>query len=165
VIKLLLVGHLLLATVLLGAATFHLAWAANGARSGGRRLVAILAAAYVIEFAAGNLLYPNYRVHVRAAYLDSPQAVAEATSAEATPGSLVRVSSLGWVSHLFDVKEQLIAVGLAPLLGLLALSLAGVSPGDRSARVLYLGLSSAITLCVWSGAAIGLYVTSIRSVG
>lgn len=94
----LLVLHALSAMALLGAAVHLLvyAWPYLAGRPvrarAERRFTAILLAAFAATFATGALAYPNYRVNVRAAFL-------EARSPE--------------VTRLFDLKENWATLGLA----------------------------------------------------
>ena len=92
----------------------------------------------------GLLLYPAYRVQVRAAVLDK---VAPA------------------VSQLFDFKEHLAALSLA-LIVAAALSARGqTAETPREQRVPIAALSVTAASFLWAAAIIGLYVTARQPVG
>ena len=73
----LMVCHAIAAAVLVGATTHHLLWCRHYLRGSysrvkaERRFATICAIAFVSTFAAGNLLYPTYKVRVRAEYFDN----------------------------------------------------------------------------------------------
>ena len=145
----LLVFHALAAIVAVGVAT-HLAvvsfriW--RGARHLGR-LVPIyattLAVAFGAAFALGVWLYPHYRLHTRAAFLD-PHAP--------------------WASNLFDVKENLAALAL-PLVALLcAVGRRFRLPEDARLAPLLAGISASVGASVVVALVSGLVVTNVKGV-
>src|SRR5579872_4490896 len=110
----LLLVHAVSAAVLVGVTTHHLLWARHYARKNfGRirqeRLFALVAAvAFVFTFLLGNVLYPTYKVRVRAEYFDNPQAIADElklrTAGHQTTHAVPvesRAASLGAVARLF----------------------------------------------------------------
>ena len=144
-IKLGLVLHAIAAGALTGSVT-HLAlvlWRARRGRPNPRlqRLYpAVALGCYLTVYALGSLIYPRYRVAVRAGWLDDHAA---------------------WASVLFDLKEN-----LATLLGPLALAavvLARAEDPARPSRAL-LGSAAALALGVWFNLVAGLVVASVRAV-
>jgi hypothetical protein len=179
-VRVLLVLHAVSAGVLVGASTHQLLWCrhylkGNHKRKQQERLFAIVSAcAFVSTLLLGNLLYPTYKVRVRAEYLDSPRAVAaeadlrrdEASRLAAAPLRAERgAPDLGWVARLFDVKEHWVALGCAASLVLLLLSRRAHPTDERRLLVAYLGLSLFVCGTAWTGAIIGLVTASFRSVG
>ena len=144
-IKLGLVLHTLAAGALTGSVT-HLAlvlWRARRGRPNPRlqRLYpAVALGCYTAVYTLGTLIYPRYRVVVRAEWLD-----------EHAP----------WASVLFDLKENL-ATLLGPLL-LAVVVLSRVEEPARPSRVL-LGCATAVALGVWFNAVSGILVASMRAV-
>jgi hypothetical protein len=144
-IKLGLVLHTVAAGALTGSST-HLAlvlWRARRGRPNPRlqRLYpAVAAGCYAAVYSLGTLIYPTYRVAVRANYLDD---------------------HAPWASVLFDMKENL-ATLLGPLL-LAAVVLSRAEEAARPSRAL-LGCAAAIALGVWFNLVSGILVASVRSV-
>jgi hypothetical protein len=180
----LLVLHAISAAVLVGATTHHLLWSwryRRGiyARLDGERTFALVSAcAFVATFILGNLLYPTYKVRVRAEYLDNPPAVAEEARLRDTQRQAVTTSaasaaavdlpprrSLSSVARAFDIKEHWVALGCAASLLLLALSRLSHPQRHPQVLALYLGLSVAQCSAAWFGAVVGLWTASVRSVG
>jgi hypothetical protein len=174
----LLVIHGIAAAVLVGASTHHLLWCRHylkgrfGRATAERRFALIASVAFVVTFLLGNLLYPTYKVRVRAEYLDAPSAVSaevmlrrsEAAHHGAVAAPLERVD-LSWVGRLFDVKEHWVALGCAASLVLLVLSRRAHPSRDPRLLPLYLGLSLVVCATAWTGAVIGLVTASFRAVG
>ena len=147
--KPLLVLHALAAFALLGACT-HQAVVGVGLLQGrlhlcrlARVYAAVIGPLFAATFTIGLLMYPHYRYHVRGLYLDR-HAV--------------------WASNLFDMKENLLALGL-PLA--LALFVAGRHLRPESDRAL-IGFQAYSALALWAlvgfGSISGLLVTSARGV-
>jgi len=95
------------------------AWSCPACRSGsssrsrwpwGRIYAATLAVAYVVTFVLGLLVYPRFRYHVRALFLDRYEP---------------------WASNLFDTKENFAALGLPIATMLLVMSRAMDAREDR----------------------------------
>ena len=102
-----------------------------------RRFGWIAPAAVIAQAACGLLLYPAYRIHVRAADLDH--------NAPA-------------VAQLFDLKEHLSALALALVI---AAALAGrAADPPREARWPIAALSCTAAAFLWFAAIVGLYVTA-----
>jgi hypothetical protein len=180
----LLVVHAIAAAVLVGASTHHLVWCRGYLRKrfpaatvrAEQRFARIAAIAYVVTFLVGNLLYPTYKVRVRAEYLDAPSVVAAevarrdaqriAVTARPAPApSEAAPRGLQWVARLFDVKEHWVALGTAAALALLALSRWSHPRQQPGALVVYLGLSLFVCATAWTGAVVGLVTASYRAVG
>src|SRR5581483_4091311 len=103
--KLLLVLHAAASIALIGAATHHALQMPALLRGSPRvRLeclyARVMGVAYVIAYALGALLYPTYRYHVRALFLDRHHPM---------------------VSNLFDIKENLATIALVLALAVGAL--------------------------------------------
>jgi hypothetical protein len=155
------------------ATTTHLAvWSWRLRRGEKRRargavwLATVGASLCLVQFVAGNLLYPVYKVRVRAEYFDSPPAVAadaQARRARSLGGAAPAAPPprLEATSRLFDVKEHAVALGLA--LAVAAAFLARHAREGTGDLLLWCALGSAA--CAWAGGVIGLWVTSFRSVG
>src|SRR6185369_5184444 len=83
IIRPLLVVHAIAAAVLVASTTHHVIWCRGYLRqnyerhAGEKRFALIAATAFAITFLLGNLLYPTYKVRVRAEYFDNPAAIAE----------------------------------------------------------------------------------------
>ena len=132
------------------------------------------------QFALGNLLYPSYKVRVRAEYFDLPAAAREERrvrdQARAAVDERARVTplpappaagrDLPALGRLFDVKEHWAALGLgvALALGLVAWAWDPRRDGD-GATALFVSLAVACAGCAWLAALVGLFVSSHRAVG
>jgi hypothetical protein len=174
----LLVLHGVCAAVLVAASTHHLLWTRRYRRGSfdkmaGERTFALLAStAFLVTFLLGNLLYPTYKVRVRAEYLDSPAALTEELKLRATQrlgtheeSPAPRPRSLASVARVFDIKEHWVALGCAASLALFALSRFAHPKEHPDVLPLYLGLSIVQCSTAWLGAIIGLVTASYRSVG
>lgn len=145
----LLLLHALIAVGLGGAST-HLALVSirmlRGNLSLGRlaRVYAqVIGATYVAAFAAGLLMYPQYRYVVRALYLDRYEP---------------------WASNLFDIKENLAAMGLPLALGLFALG-RRFEPTREPALVKWMAfMACAVWVLVVVTALSGFLVTDVKGV-
>lgn len=145
-VKIILLAHAISATVLTGSLT-HLAIVLVRARTGRHnpRLLALYPSvalgAYGCTVALGALLYPRYRVGVRAEHLDLHHRT---------------------LSVLFDVKEN-VAVLVGPLL--LAAWLSTRAEASRKSPGPIARVSGIAAVgAVWFNALTGLWVTSVRGV-
>lgn len=146
-----------------------------------RRFAWISLALHAAAFLAGNLMYPTYRVEVRAAYLENAGAIAAdraahqrelerlaaregAPAPEVAPAS-EHVRDAARTARWFDVKEHWVALGLLASLGLVLL-LAFWDPrtGARAIAPAALGLAIVIAGTVWLGAIVGVLTSSWRAV-
>lgn len=99
---------------------------------------------YGATLLGGALLYPRYRIHIRAAYLDT---------------------HAPWAANLFDLKENLATLGLPLAVGTFLLTRdAGGLRHDREALWLY-GLLSLLlaALCLFNIVS-GLLCTGVRGI-
>jgi len=182
--RLLLVLHAVLGAATVAVTTHLFLWSRRWARSGARRpgvrwfAVAALGL-YASQFALGNLLYPTYKVRVRAEYLDSPATVASEASVRSAARAELHVRAgappppepdgprvLSPVARLFDVKEHWVAVGL-PLAIVATLLVFGWDPkrDGAGARGLLLATTGGAAACAWFAALVGLWVSAVRAVG
>jgi len=183
----LLVLHTGLGVAAVGAATHLVLWLRRlrhgelGRLRAVRRFAWLVLALQLAAFAAGNAMYPTYKVEVRAAYLENSVAIAAgqedhqralervaardratATAPTATADLVRRAAS---AARWFDVKEHWIALGLLAALGL-ALVLAFWDPraGGRELAPVILGLAVVVAATLWLGAVIGIATASWRAV-
>lgn len=146
--KLLLVLHLAGAIVLIGSST-HLALRMPAmVRGKGRPALErtygrVVTASYVVTYLLGALLYPTYRYHVRALYLDRHHPM---------------------IANLFDVKENLATIALPLALCLGALGGALADEADRRLRPVYATMAAFVALVVWFDVASGALIASYRAV-
>lgn len=148
--RLLLVLHAGGSIVLIGAATHHALQMRHYLRGrfGREKLektyAKVVSVAYVVTFALGAMLYPSYRVHVRAFYLD-----------------LHAPSFVG----LFDVKETYASLTLVVAIALGALAYT-LRPAETPALVrVYAAMSFIVCAVVWFDVIAGLLVVSAHGVG
>lgn len=124
------------------------------------KFAAIFVALQAAAFCAGNVMYPTYRVEVRAAYLENPRALAaEGETSEE------HVRSAAQVARWFDVKEHWIALGLLASAAVL-LILAFWDPARDGAGFapIVVALASIACATVWLGAIIGVWTAAWRAV-
>lgn len=146
-IKLLLVLHAAVAVALAGAATHNglLALRAMRGRAGPAHLERLYPRVvlwlYLASVGLGSVLYPTFRVDVRAAYLD-----------HALP--------LG--SALFEIKEHVVAFGLAA--ALVQRRLAGLPERGEAERLLFDLSRATVSVAVLYAGLVGLFLVSVRSV-
>ena len=133
---------------------------------------------YGAQFTLGNLLYPTYKVRVRAEYFDLPTAAREEQRVRQEARAVVderarRASAvvdaprdLPALGRGFDVKEHWAALGLGVALGLGLLAWAWDPRRDGGgATSLFLSLAIACASCAWLAGLVGLFVSSHRAVG
>ena len=145
----LLVLHALIAAALLGSCT-HAAYELirylrdKPRRPALERLHArIIAVLYVVQFSLGALIYPTYRVKVRAMYFDT---------------------EFPWASNLFDIKEMFAAFGLGVVLVYVTLSFFYKAHEHRRLRGFYVFCGLCVTFIVWFAAISGFYLTTLKAV-
>jgi len=176
----LLVCHAIAAAVLVGASTHHLLWCRHylfgryGRIQAEKRFATITACAFVTTFVLGNLLYPTYKVRVRAEYFDNPAAIAEEVKLREEQHRLVGIAAtapspvvpaLTSIARIFDIKEHWVALGCAASLALWILSRRAHPREQRGVLPLYLGLAAVQCGTAWFGAVVGLVTASFRAVG
>lgn len=103
----------------------------------------VVAAAYGLTYLLGAVLYPTYRVHVRAVFLDRHHPM---------------------VSNLFDVKENLATIALPLALTLGALGGRLADDADRRLRPIYATMSAFVAAVVVFDVLSGVYIASVRAV-
>lgn len=183
----LLVLHTALGVAAVGAATHLVLWLRR-MRSGQlgrlravRRFAWLVLALQLAAFAAGNAMYPTYKVEVRAAYLENATAVVagqedhqralervatrERTTAPAptATGELVRRAAAA--ARWFDVKEHWVALGILGSLGLvLVLGFWDPRAGGGELGSVIFGLAVIVAATLWLGAVIGVATASWRAV-
>lgn len=182
-----LVLHTALGVAAVGAATHLVLWSRGFLRGSFGRLRAVRRFAWIalvlqlLAFAAGNAMYPTYKVEVRTAYLENREAIATAQAdhqrqleriaaregahpAEASAtGELVRRAAQA--ARWFDVKEHWIALGIFASLGLvLVLGFWDPSRTGRELAPVVFALAIVIAGTVWLGAVIGVMTASWRAV-
>lgn len=179
--------HTVLGVSAVGAATHLVIWLRRYLRGQPTRLRAVRRFAlyslvlHVLAFAAGNTMYPTYRVEVRAAYLENAgllteehamrQRAIETLAAREGVEPPERTSARETVARAakatrwFDVKEHWIALGLFASLGLV-LVLRFWDPRERHAALapVVMGLAIVIAASVWIGAIIGVMTAAMRAV-
>lgn len=182
-----LVLHTALGVAAVGAATHLVLWSRGflqgsfGRLRAARRFAWIVLVLQLLAFAAGNVMYPTYKVEVRTAYLENRQALAtaqaerqsqlervagregvRATQPSAT-AELVRRAAQA--ARWFDVKEHWIALGILASLGLvLVLAFWDPKTAGRELAPVVFGLAVVIAGTVWLGAVIGVLTASWRAV-
>jgi hypothetical protein len=182
-----LVLHTALGVAAVGAATHLVLWSRGFMRGSFGRLRAarkfawIVLVLQVLAFAAGNVMYPTYKVAVRTAYLENREAiaaqqeaqqrqlerVAEREGARVAPASATSemVRRAAQAARWFDVKEHWVALGILAALGLV-LMLAFWDPrtaGRELAPVVF-GLTLIVAGTLWLGAVIGVLTAAWRAV-
>ncbi len=183
-----LILHAVIGAALVAAATHTVIWARRYTTGdfprfpATRRFVTITFLLYVAQFSLGNLIYPVYKVRVRAEYFDNPAAQRAEIAARATgrddvlhragrepavtPPTAPR--DLAKVARVFDVKEHWVALGLALAAGAFLLAWTWDPRRDGASPIpgrLLVVLSIGVALCAWGGALAGLYVSSFRAIG
>jgi hypothetical protein len=182
----LLVLHTGLGVAAVAAGTHLVVWMRRwlrGAQS--RRAVVkfavIFFALQAAAFIAGNVMYPTYRVEVRAAYLENADAVTfdrvshdRAVSAIVTaqhgepreaPVTADLVRRTAQAARWFDVKEHWIALGLlASAAVLLILAFWDPSRDGAAFAPIVVGLATIACATVWLGAIIGVLTAAWRAV-
>ena len=183
----LLVLHTALGVAAVAAATHLVLWSRGflrgsfGRLRAARRFAWIALVLQILAFAAGNVMYPTYKVEVRAAYLENSEAIAAAqaghqrqlerlaareaaTAPEPTAtGDLVHGAAR--TARWFDIKEHWVALGILASLALVLVLGFWAPPEDgRELAPVVFGLALIIAGTVWLAAIIGVAVASWRAV-
>jgi hypothetical protein len=148
VARLLVVLHAMAAIVLVGSSTHHVLIAVGYVRGVykirlGRIYAATVAATWLITFGLGLLAYPTFRYSVRALYMDRYDA---------------------WASNLFDIKENLAALGSPMVIGVFCLSRVIQPKEDRHLALAYAAMVVLAAVIVWFDVISGLVITMTRGV-
>jgi hypothetical protein len=135
--------HLVAGVVTL-ASCVHLGWRLLRGRDNVRvRLHArTLFFAFLSTYSLGALIYPTFRVRVRADLLDK---------------------SYPWASGLFEIKEHAATLALLPVVAIFALT-RNPAPGERRYELLLRGLVGFVLLVLVYNACVGWYLGTLRSV-
>lgn len=141
--------HLVTSVVLLGSLTHALLIQRHYLRGDfthrtlERTYVRVACWAYAVTFCLGAIIYPTFRVRVRAEYFEP---------------------ELTWATGLFEAKEHWAAIGLALAFALHYLR-RRVEPEDLGVAVIpYAILIGAWALICWYQAFAGAYLTMLRSI-
>ena len=184
----LLVLHAILGAATVAVATHLVLWTRKALRGQDRRLAglrwfgAVLFGLFALQFAAGNLLYPTYKVRVRGELFDLPRAALDELRVRAAARSELLAgegraeapasaeaeepTQLPRVARLFDVKENLVALALPFAFAACVLAFAWQPDRDGPAagRLLY-GCALVVAATVWFAGIVGVVVASYRAVG
>ncbi|MCB9559399.1 MAG: hypothetical protein H6708_03200 [Kofleriaceae bacterium] len=194
--RLLLVLHTVLAVAAVATSTHLVVWlarvrrGAHGRLRAVRRFAVILAVLHGAAFAAGNLMYPTYKIQVKVGYLQNPDAVvadgaarvrdaaqvrrrfADRDAAPPSDGEVARATAglpaaADRTARWFDAKEHWVAMGL-PLSLALAFVLAAWRPepgrgGEVGGVIMTLAIGASASL--WFAAVIGVLTASARAIG
>lgn len=141
--------HAIMAITMLGAATHNgvLSIGMLRGKPGNQKLQHIYATVvfvtYVINYLIGLVMYPTFRVSVRAAYLDA---------------------NVPMATGFFEVKEHWLALGLALLFWYYPYSwYARKLPPDK-VPLLYPTVGIVLALLIWAAALTGLFLVALRSI-
>jgi hypothetical protein len=183
----LLVLHTALGVACVGAATHLVLWLRKYVRgqTGKRRAVIrfawLVLALQLAAFTAGNVMYPTYKVEVRAAYLENAPAITAAEQAKAkelakvaaregaqaseSTATVELVRRAAQAARWFDVKEHWIALGLFVSAALvLVLSLWDPKRDGTVIAPIVTSLAVIVAGTVWLGAIVGVLTASWRAV-
>ncbi len=138
--------HALAAIVLVGSSTHHALIAIGYLRGRyrvrlGRIYAATVAVSYAITFGLGLVVYPAFRYHVRALYLDRYEV---------------------WASNLFDTKENFAALGIPLVICAVVLSRVMDPKEDAALARAYAAFVLLATVIVWFSLISGLLITMTR---
>ena len=182
-----LVLHTAFGVAAVGAATHLVIWLRRYVRGNyGKRRAVQRFALYALllhigAFAAGNIMYPTYRVEVRTAYLENAgmivadqtaraQELDKIAAREGSPSRAlapphVVVRNAAKAARWFDVKEHWVALGLFASLALvLVLRFWDPSRDGTGLAAIVIGLSVVIAGTVWLGAIVGILTSAWRAV-
>ena len=145
--EVLLLAHLFVTIVLVGSLTHNLLVVVNYVRGKfGRQKLELLYArvslwSYVIVYVLGALIYPAFRVYIRAQYFDP---------------------ELPWATGLFEVKEHWGAVGLALFFVYYLLRKKMQPEQERDKLLFYAALCVLLNVIVWYKVVIGCYLSLLK---
>lgn len=183
----LLVLHTGLGVAAVGAATHLVVWMRRLGQGERGRIRTVRKFAWltlglqVAAFVAGNLMYPTYKVQVRAAYLENAAAVASQhvaaqqqleriTAREQQPGyretaTQGMVKRAAKAARWFDVKEHWVALGVLVCAALvLVLALWDPRRDGTALTSMLRALAYVVAGTLWIGAVIGVLTASWRAV-
>lgn len=179
--------HTALGVAAVGAATHLVIWLRRYLKGQHGRRRSVVRFAWIVlllqlgAFVAGNVMYPTYKVEVRAAYLENAAAITadqalrekerervvarEGIEAPAAPVTADIVRRAAAAARWFDIKEHWVSLGILVSLALLVLLRLWTPKEDGTAIgsvVLALGAIAAGT--IWFGAIVGVLTASWRAV-
>jgi hypothetical protein len=182
-----LVLHTALGVAAVGSATHLVIWLRRYLRGQYGRRRSVLRFAWIVlalqlgAFVAGNVMYPTYKVEVRAAYLENAAAISadqaararelervaqrEGTEVAKPSATAEIIRRAAAAARWFDIKEHWISLGIlvsAALLVMLSLWDPKRDGTTIAPIVLTLAVISAGT--IWLGAVIGVLTASWRAV-
>lgn len=182
----LLVLHAALGVAAVGAATHLVIWLRRyvrgqfGLARSVRRFAAIALALHAAAFVGGNLIYPTYKLRVRAGYLDNAAAVAADYArtnreldriAERQGGRVEdhapadqRIRDAARIARWFDIKEHWVALGLIASAALLLIVRAWHPRDGGGLSIVVVALGWVIAATVWLGAIVGVMTAAWRAV-
>jgi hypothetical protein len=182
-----LVLHTIVGVAAVGAATHLVLWLRKYLRgqSGKRRAVirfaVLVLVLQVCAFIAGNVMYPTYKVEVRAAYLENAAAITasaqaherelgklaarEGTQAPQPSATIEIVRRAAQAARWFDVKEHWIALGILVSAALIViLSLWDPKRDGTVIAPIVMTLAVIAAGTIWFGAIVGVLTASWRAV-
>ncbi len=182
-----LVLHTALGVAAIGSATHLAIWirklirGQHGKHRAVQRFAVISLTLHALGVLAGNVMYPTYKVEVRAAYLENANAVVDRAIAhereldriteregseriEHTPIAQ-QVSKSAKAARWFDVKEHWIALGLIASAGLvLMLRFWNPKTDGPTLGPIVFGLSLVVAGTLWLAGIIGVLTASFRAI-
>jgi hypothetical protein len=190
-----LVLHTGLGVAAVGAATHLVLWMRKYVRGQHGRRKAVIRFAWIVlalqlgAFAAGNLMYPTYKVEVRAAYLENASAITADQETRARelgriadregiepsqPTATVEiVRRAAAAARWFDIKEHWISLGILVSLALLVIltrwdprTVPNTVPNTGQSVIAPIVLTLAVISAgtIWFGAVVGVLTASWRAV-
>jgi hypothetical protein len=182
-----LVLHTIVGVAAVGAATHLVLWLRKYLRGQSGRRRAVLRFAWLVlalqigAFVAGNVMYPTYKVEVRAAYLENASAITaaesaherelarlaarEGTEAPRATATIEMVRRAAQAARWFDVKEHWIALGI--LVSAALIVILWLWEPKRDGMVIapvVLTLAVIVAGTVWFGAIVGVLTATWRAV-
>jgi hypothetical protein len=181
--RLLLIAHTVVAVAAVASATHLLIWlrrsiATGDARtfSASKRFATVAVGLHFTAFIIGNVMYPNYKLRVRMAYLENSVAVSSdyqqrtvdrnrVESVNENPPQRERAASN--MARWFDVKEHLVAFGLFALAAVWLITRRWRPDADETSHVIeasVLALTGFAVATLWAAGIIGLLTAAWRAI-
>ncbi|HTJ46080.1 MAG TPA: hypothetical protein VL463_28440 [Kofleriaceae bacterium] len=190
----LLLLHTALGVAAVAASTHLCVWltkylrGASGKRRAVQRFALYAVVLHGLAFLAGNVAYPTYKTHVRAEYLDSPDALTARARAEIESEASIRARATGdtpravtdgdvarrtqglaagadRIARWFDAKEHWVALGLFLAIAVLALVRAWDPERDGRGPAPFVRLAAyGACATVWYAAIVGVLTASWRAI-
>jgi hypothetical protein len=183
----LLVLHTALGAATVAAATHLVVWMRGYLRGDFARLRAVRRFAWIVvalfacAFVAGNVMYPTYKVEVRAAYLEAPSAIAgdaqlrareldrvaarERATTRESAATVDQIRDASAAARWFDIKEYWLALGLAVAAAVaLVATLWDPRAGGAVIAPFVFALAVFVAATAWLGAIVGVMTAAWRAV-